>query len=135
MLQFPGSGSGYTPQEGEYPLTVGTHLVSVAAIKWIASSDRFVVEYRAQDGLGFFSDWLVCTTDASSKRSFAYLARLHELAGLPVPKGGAFDEQALIGTKVALTLAEEEYDGVTRVKAASFPAHPSTVGVETASGF
>lgn len=97
MINLPFSDSS-TAEDIAQPLEAGTHVVGIRAMKLVqtkAGEDKLVVEYADLDGMEFV-DWLGFRSPAQAKRTYAYICRLHELAGLPVPKGGGFDEAALI---------------------------------------
>jgi hypothetical protein len=86
-------------------LPAGTHAVKIAkvAMRDTAKGEKLLVEYEAPGG--FFADWLGFGSPQQSKRTFAYICRLHELAGLPAPTGGSFDEKPLQGTPCQITIA------------------------------
>lgn len=110
MIQFPGNAPAR--EENSAALTAGTHTVQLSDIKFVAKVGKIAVEYRDPIEGAVFTDWLGFNSDAQSKRSYAYTCRLHDLAGLPAPKGGAFDEAQLLKAHEAvlmqITLVEND---------------------------
>lgn len=99
MFNLPGSNAPETPAT---PLPEGTHRVRLTGIKMIEKNGKIVVNYADATG-ATFDDWLGFNTDPQAKRSYAYLCRLHEIAGLPVPKG-TVDDQALLAAHAELEM-------------------------------
>jgi len=98
MFNLPGS----TAPESTTPLPEGTHKVRLTGIKMVQSNGKIVVNYADASGQTF-DDWLGFNTEGQAKRSYAYLCRLHEIAGLPVPKGQV-DDQALLAALAEVDL-------------------------------
>lgn len=99
MFNLPGSTA---PENPATPLPEGTHKVRLVGIKMIEKNGKIVVNYQDATGAAF-DDWLGFNTDPQAKRSYAYLCRLHELAGLPVPKGQV-DDAALLAAHESVEL-------------------------------
>ena len=104
MITLPGTPQAQPRPKNQIRFSEGTHQVVVASVKFIAKVQKLVIEYQSEDGQFFVEDWLGFSSDAQSKRTFSYTCRLHELAGIDTPKGGAFEESALIGTVCQITL-------------------------------
>jgi hypothetical protein len=105
MIQLPNQEN----TESTQALPEGPHVVTIRKIKMVTTGsgeDKLVVEY--ENTTGDFTDWLGFKSAAQGKRTYAYICRLHELAGADVPKGGKFDEAALVGTEVAINLIKND---------------------------
>ena len=118
MIKLPFSG---TETNTAAHLPEGVHRVTINAIKLIQTKatgeDKLVVEY--ENGDGFFADFLGFKSENQARRTFAYVCRLHELAGLTAPKNGGFDETALVGTACQITLVPDQDPAYIRL--ADFP--------------
>lgn len=119
MLNLPFSDSS-SAESFAVPaqLPEGVHTVTLTGLKLIqtkAGEDKLLVTYTGQDGE--FADWLGFRSPGQTKRTYAYLCRLHELAGVAIPKGGKFDDEALIaaGNKIRIELQANDrgYLGLT----------------------
>lgn len=91
MIELP-----YTPGADDHTvakLPVGTHEVRLCGIRMVKKVNKLLVTY--ENAAGAFDDWLGFVSPAQSGRSYAYVCRLHELCGLPAPKG-SFNEAALL---------------------------------------
>ena len=132
MIELP-----YTPGADSVNVTqlpTGTHEVRLCGIRMVKKVNKLLVTY--ENAAGAFDDWLGFVSEAQSKRSYAYVCRLHELCGLSKPKGG-FDEAALLsaaanhaaGMKITI-----ENDG-EYFKLADFPAsgEPGAIAPASAS--
>lgn len=131
MFNLPGSNA---PTENATPLPAGAHKVRLVGIKMVDKVGKIVVNYADANG-ATFDDWLGFNTDPQAKRSYAYLCRLHELAGLPVPKGKVDDQAllaALAATDLWITLVENDrgYLGLGDFPVAVGAAHAHAVGGE-----
>jgi|GEM_PF-1373364 len=102
MINFPGAPQTPTRPENQVKFSEGTHAVTLASIRFNNKTGKLIVEYQSPDGQFFYEDWLGFSSDAQSKRTYAYVCRLHELAGLGAPHGGAFDEKALLAAHQGL---------------------------------
>jgi len=102
MINFPGAPQGATRPENQTRFPEGTHPATLASVRFNAKVQKLIVEYQSTDGQFFYEDWLGFGSEAQSKRSYAYICRLHELAGLSAPQGGAFDEKALVAAHQGL---------------------------------
>lgn len=123
MITLPNNHTN-EPNEPTISLPVGEHEVALRAVKLVtlkSGEDKLLVEYANETGE--FLDWLGFKTAAQGARTYAYICRLHELAGLEVPKGGRFNEESLVGTRVTISLVNNERGYLTL---ADFPS--STAG-------
>lgn len=128
MITLPCAPQAPTRPENQVRFPEGTHAAVVAGVKYVAKVQKLVVEYQSPDGQFFIEDWLGFGSDAQSKRTFAYICRLHDLAGLPAPSSSGFDESALIGTPCQITLVQNgEY-----LNLADFPVAGFAPGEEEA---
>lgn len=130
MFTLPGSNA---PTETTTPLPEGTHKVRLVGIKMIEKNGKIVVNYQDATG-STFDDWLGFNTDPQAKRSYAYLCRLHEIAGLPVPKGSV-DDAALLAAHSALDLwIKLETNDRGYVNLADFPTAVGAAHAQAVAG-
>lgn len=107
MINLPYTSDGTEAVANDLP--DGVHTVEVAELRMVTTKngdEKLVVSYTSPNGN--FDDWLGFKTPAQGKRTFAYIARLHEIAGVDIPKGGKFNEEALVGTPVRLEIGTND---------------------------
>lgn len=119
---FLSFGSGTERPEGEYPLPAGTHTVKLASLKYVAKVQKIVAEFKAADGLGYFTEWLGLASEGQLKRLGAFTGHLADLCKVARPSVFAdpteFDRfgNALVATdnELTLKLVEDVWEGKTR---------------------
>lgn len=116
---FMSFGNGIERPEGEYPLPAGSHEVKLASLKYVASTGKVVAEFKAADGLGYYTEWLGMNSDGQMKRLGAFTGHLAEICGVPRPSvfGDPSDfnhfGQSLVAAdaSIMLRLRDDSYEG------------------------
>lgn len=119
FLSFPKTDQR---QDGEYALPAGTHEVKLASLKYISKVGKIVAEFKAPDGLGYYTEWLGMDSEGQLKRLGAFTGHLADLCGVERPN--TFGDPAEFNrfgdglvatdTELRLSLVEDEYQGKTR---------------------
>lgn len=111
-------------------LPAGRHTCKVAEAKESVSSgghDQIELELEATDGEfvgASIRDWIVITPATLGK-----VRQVLEAASVSIPEGEfKLDVQSLVGSLVAVTVREEEYDGKTRNRVKAYD-HPKETDV------